>query len=88
MQVGQFAENSFGVQDLVGNVMEWVQDCYQANYANAPADASAVQVPGCAKRVARGGSYRTPANMLRVTKRFQFSPQARLDFMGFRVVRD
>ncbi len=84
---GSFAASAFGLHDMAGNVMEWVQDCYVAGYADAPADGAAVLGGDCSSRVVRGGSYSSPADLLRSASRDQRPPDTRLDNLGFRVVR-
>ena len=39
--VGTFPENAFGLQDMLGNVAEWVEDCWNDDYEGAPNDGSA-----------------------------------------------
>jgi formylglycine-generating enzyme required for sulfatase activity len=85
--VGRFAANPFGLHDTSGNVQEWVEDCYYANYEGAAADGSARQVPRCTQRVVRGGAYSSPVDSLRNTKRARYNQDTRLDNLGFRVVR-
>jgi formylglycine-generating enzyme required for sulfatase activity len=41
MPVGTFAPNGFGLYDMVGNVWEWVADCFHRDYDGAPTDGSA-----------------------------------------------
>jgi len=86
--VGSFAANPLGLFDTSGNVIEWVQDCYHANYDSAPTDGSAWVSVGCTHRVIRGGGYNSPASTLRLTKRDQQINNMRMDDLGFRVARD
>ena len=39
--VGSFPPNAFGLQDMNGDVMQWVQDCFSVDYTNASNDGSA-----------------------------------------------
>lgn len=39
--VGSFPPNRFGLYDMNGNVMQWVQDCLSYSYSGLPADGSA-----------------------------------------------
>ncbi len=86
--VGSFAPSGFGLYDTAGNAREWVRDCYVRGYDGAPADGSAVVSPACAKRVIRGGGYASPSAKLRVAARDSAAEGARLDDLGFRVVRE
>ena len=58
-RVGSFAQNRFGLLDMVGNVEEWTEDCWNENYEGTPPlDGSAWTTSGdCTARVTRGGSY-------------------------------
>jgi len=84
---GSFDSNAFGLEDMSGNVQEWTEDCYHASYNGAPDNGSAWLIAECTQRVVRGGSYTSPLNALRNAKRSQYNQDARLDNLGFRVVR-
>jgi formylglycine-generating enzyme required for sulfatase activity len=83
--VGQFAANGFGLYDMVGNVWEWVEDCYQPNYEiEEPADG----LPRlCQDRVVRGGSWAYDPQYLRSAVRDRNSSFYRGSDLGFRVAR-
>ena len=86
--VGSFSASAYAVQDMLGNVMEWVQDCYQKSYNSAPADGSAVMTAGdCKQRVVRGGGFDSPAASVRSASRDSRVETSRLNNLGFRVVK-
>ncbi len=83
---GQFGANAFGLQDMIGNVSEWVQDCATGSYVGRPHDARAWEwLGGCAERVQRGGSWLTPAADSRSAARSAVPADARAADAGFRV---
>lgn len=91
LPVGSFDANAFGLYDVIGNVAEWVSDCYAADayrsHANYPAPVGSLDDP--CKRVKRGGSWtsRTRPDLIRTSRRWSSSPDGRYKFNGFRVVR-
>ena len=54
---GSFGPNPFGLYDILGNVWQWTNDCWNENYAGAPKDGSTWTAGNCGKRVMRGGSW-------------------------------
>jgi len=84
--VGSFRPNGFGLYDMVGNVREWVEDCYHSNYEGAPTDGSA-WTTACSRRVVRGGSWGDSPRYLRVASRGANTPDLRVSILGFRVGR-
>ena len=86
--VGSFPANSFGLYDMHGNVLEWVEDCWNESYANAPRDGSAWLMGDCDQRVSRGGSWLNefPRN-LRSANRSRNATGFRYVYHGFRVAR-
>lgn len=62
--VGIYQPNPFGLYDMIGNVSQWVADCYHPDYVNAPRTGRAWQSESCTLRFARGGSWTTSANAL------------------------
>jgi formylglycine-generating enzyme required for sulfatase activity len=84
---GSFKPNAFGLYDMAGNVWQWVEDCYHADYAEAPADGSARTTGDCRRRVARGGSWVDRPEFSRSAHRLSFPTGFRIINLGFRVAR-
>jgi formylglycine-generating enzyme required for sulfatase activity len=87
--VGKFPANAFGLHDMQGNVAEWTEDCWHANYVGAPFDASPWLHGGdCSLRVFRGGSWNAGPRASRPADRNENTTAFRGDFVGFRVARE
>jgi len=87
--VGSFPPNAFGLYDLNGNVLQWVQDCFASSYSELPTGSSAyetvlqLQMEGrfsamtgtssCSYRMLRGGDWGDPPAMIRSAYR-NFGP--------------
>ena len=85
--VGSFAPNAFGLHDMHGNVWEWVEDCWNDTYADAPTDGSAWVAGDCIDRVLRGGSWGNSPRNLRAAIRAGVPSGSRFPIAGFRVAR-
>jgi len=87
MAVGSFKPNPFGFHDMLGNVAEWVEDCYAPNYDNAPNEGSAVNAKDCTVHVIRGGSWIKFPSDLRSANRISGASDFRSYLIGFRLAR-
>jgi formylglycine-generating enzyme required for sulfatase activity len=92
--VGSFAPNAFGLYDMHGNVLEWVQDCFAPDYRSTPRDGSAYRTDvvletagdlaslngkrSCDFRVLRGGDWGSPPEQLRSSFRNWGPPEGAL----------
>ena len=86
--VGSFPANRFGVNDMHGNVREWVQDCWNPSYNGAPKDGSARVNGDCNKHVLRGGSWKSTPGNLRSATRDGNGTDRRNNSLGFRLLQD
>jgi formylglycine-generating enzyme required for sulfatase activity len=86
--VGSFPANAFGLHDVHGNVLEWVEDCWHENYSGSPIDGAAWKSGGdCDRRVLRGGSWYDLPRFVRSANRLRYFPGVRDLDAGFRVAR-
>jgi formylglycine-generating enzyme required for sulfatase activity len=86
--VGSYRPNSFGLHDMLGNVWEWTQDCWNGNYSGAPTDGSAWAAGDCSQRMVCGGSWEDAPLGLRAAYRVGSPTVIRVYARGFRVARD
>jgi formylglycine-generating enzyme required for sulfatase activity len=79
--VGSFPPNAFGLYDMHGNVLQYVEDCFADSYSDLPADGSAYKkevqlkmtgrfsfmngTSSCSHRMCRGGDWANPPGLIR-----------------------
>jgi formylglycine-generating enzyme required for sulfatase activity len=90
-EVGAYPANPWGLYDMHGNVLEWVEDIWHDSYQSAPADGLAwTDSEGknsSRYRVVRGGSWNLNPRNPRAAVRVRGDPESRRPFLGFRVAR-
>ena len=85
---GSLMRNPFDLNDMGGNVMEWVDDCWHDSFVRAPSDGSAWVNPGCERRVIKGASWSSTPAMSRSAFRISSSTSSTDMRVGFRIARD
>jgi len=83
--VGSYSPNAFGLHDMIGNVGEYVEDCWTESYTGAPADGSARLDGDCTKRIIRASSWSKSPAFARSAGRAGADSADRYDNDGFRV---
>lgn len=87
--VGGRSPNPYGLYDVIGNVWEWVEDCYQMPHpVDAPRDGRAQLLEGCDRRSVRGGSWISSIERQRPTFRGRDPADLTSQIFGFRIARD
>ena len=76
--VGTKKTNAWGLYDMSGNVWEWTESCCTNNYNSAK---------DCSRRSIRGGSWDGVAGNTRSANRYNYSPDSREYYIGFRLLR-
>jgi sulfatase modifying factor 1 len=84
---GRFPPNQFGLYDMLGDVMNWNEDCTNPSYNGAPTDGAAWQSGNCNQRVVRGGSWDMDLSGARSANRRGPPTSHRNATLGFRVAR-
>jgi formylglycine-generating enzyme required for sulfatase activity len=83
-----FKSNGFGIYATLGNVFEWVEDCWNDSYRGAPDDGSAWTQGDCTRRLLRGGSWYSQPQYVRSAFRNHFDRNSRASTFGIRVARE
>ncbi|NKB44661.1 MAG: SUMF1/EgtB/PvdO family nonheme iron enzyme, partial [Alphaproteobacteria bacterium] len=92
-EVGAFKPNDFGIHDMLGNVAEWVEDCWNETFEGAPIDGSVWREGDCTRPILRGASWHDDPRFLRSANRYGFealdwdNKEIRYYNFGFRVAR-
>ncbi len=85
--VGTTSVNEFGVRDMVGNLIEYVADCFTLNVEQLPTEGAPFVDHDCETRLAKGGYYSAPSYGLSPYFRFPLPSYFGSPQLGFRVVR-
>ena len=84
---GSFKPNDFGLYDMLGNVLEMVDDCWVDNYSQTPIDGSSWLNGECSRKTVRSGSWFDGPRILRSANRYGYYKGGRNYTLGFRVAR-
>ena len=85
--VGRKRPNPWGLNDMHGNVWEWVQDWYEEDYYAHALEVDPAGPTTGSKRVLRGGDFSDPVQYLRSAARHQKPPDTLSPYYGARLLR-
>ena len=85
--VGRYEANAFGLYDVLGNVWEWTEDCWNKSYVGAPSNGGVWEGGDCSRRAVRGGSWNYYPRFLRPAIRRRDTAGFRYSNNGVRLAR-
>ncbi len=85
-KVGSYKANAWGLYDMHGNVWEWCEDWYDANYYNQSPKQDPPGPANGTSRVHHGGSFLSTPTECRAAYRISNPPTSSFHDNGFRVV--
>jgi formylglycine-generating enzyme required for sulfatase activity len=80
--------NPFGLYNMLGNVRQWTQDCWNPAPSAVASNGAPVLSGDCSARATRGGSWADEPSKLRAASRDYESVDEGSERIGFRVARD
>jgi formylglycine-generating enzyme required for sulfatase activity len=80
--------NPFGLYNMLGNVWQWTQDCWNPAPSAVASNGAPVLSGDCSARATRGGSWADEPSKLRAASRDYESVDEGSERIGFRVARD
>jgi formylglycine-generating enzyme required for sulfatase activity len=87
--VGEKEPNAWGLYDMAGNIWEWCQDWYDANYYAVSPSTDPQGPDSGTKRVWRGGGWNYATSFYcRSSFRDRYYPEDGFNFAGFRLALD
>lgn len=90
MPVGSYeaGKSPFGVYDMAGNVWEWVNDWYDAQYYEKSPKKNPKGPDAGVKKVIRGAGWQNETPTVRIFTRVESDPMGRNESTGFRCAAD
>jgi formylglycine-generating enzyme required for sulfatase activity len=86
--VGKFPSNNYGLYDMAGNVWEWCQDFYDAEYYKTSPVKNPLGPDSGYTRVLRGGSWLSiNPKYLKCSSRLELKPFVQDRYYGFRCAK-
>jgi len=86
--VNSGSPNPFGLYNMLGNVRQWTEDCWNATPTATPSNGAPDLSGDCTARATRGGSWADDPAKLRASARDYESVDEGSERIGFRVARD